>query len=377
MTNTELSWLLNQIEKKPGENEWLEFKLNFHSGEGLGETLSGLANGASLHNQPFGYLIFGIDDKTRAIIGTDFYPKTHKIKNDELENWLLQRLNPRPDFRIYEIIYSGARIVVFEILAAADRPLTFLHDAYIRTGSINRKLHDFPEKERKIWQKNETGIFEKEIARILSDGPEITYLLDTFVYFDLLKIPYPESNKSVIERFMSEGFVIPLPDGKIGITNLGAILFAKDLSEFEKLQFKGVRVSLYNGTNRLETLKDRTFPKGYASVFKTIIDFVDDQIPQKEVIEDGLRSELRRFSPLIIRELTANAITHQDFSVSGGPLIEIFADRIEFTNPGIPVIRTLRFIDENSARNEKLADILRRLGICEGKGTGIDKVVDL
>ncbi len=89
MTNTELSWLLNQIEKKSGENEWLEFKRNFHSPEELGETLSGLANGASLHNQPFGYLIFGIDDKTKEIIGTDFAPKTYKVKNEELEHWLL------------------------------------------------------------------------------------------------------------------------------------------------------------------------------------------------------------------------------------------------------------------------------------------------
>ena len=56
-------------------------------------------------------------------------------------------------------------------------------------------------------------------------------------------------------------------------------------------------------------------------------------------------------------------------------MIEIYADRIEITNPGQPLIPTERFVDEYSSRNEKLADLMRRLGICEEKGSGIDKVV--
>jgi len=56
-------------------------------------------------------------------------------------------------------------------------------------------------------------------------------------------------------------------------------------------------------------------------------------------------------------------------------MIEMYNDRIEISNPGIPPISVDRFIDEYRSRNEQLADLMRRFGICEEKGSGIDKVV--
>ena len=57
-------------------------------------------------------------------------------------------------------------------------------------------------------------------------------------------------------------------------------------------------------------------------------------------------------------------------------MVEIFEDRIEISNPGKPLIDTLRFIDEPPvSRNEDLARLMRRLNICEERGTGIDKVI--
>jgi predicted HTH transcriptional regulator len=79
-----------------------------------------------------------------------------------------------------------------------------------------------------------------------------------------------------------------------------------------------------------------------------------------------------------IRELVANALIHQDFTVTGaGPMVEIFADRMEITNPGEPLVDTLRFIDTPPrSRNEDLAALMRRMQICEEGGTGIDKVIE-
>ena len=56
-------------------------------------------------------------------------------------------------------------------------------------------------------------------------------------------------------------------------------------------------------------------------------------------------------------------------------MIEMYDDRVEISNPGLPPIKVERFIDEYRSRNERLADIMRRMGICEEKGSGIDKVV--
>ena len=95
------------------------------------------------------------------------------------------------------------------------------------------------------------------------------------------------------------------------------------------------------------------------------------------VIEDALRKTVPRFPELAVRELVANALIHQDFFVTGaGPMVEIFEDRIEITNPGEPLVDTERFVDSPpSSRNELLASVMRRIGICEERGSGWDKVV--
>ena len=83
------------------------------------------------------------------------------------------------------------------------------------------------------------------------------------------------------------------------------------------------------------------------------------------------------FPELAVRELVANALIHQDFFVTGaGPMVEIFVDRIEITNPGESLVDTQRFVDTPpKSRNEALASLMRRFRICEERGSGIDKVV--
>jgi predicted HTH transcriptional regulator len=200
-------------------------------------------------------------------------------------------------------------------------------------------------------------------------------LLDTQCYFDLLKIPYPTNREAVIERFIKEKFVKEHHKGFV-ITNLGAILFAKDLNSFENLAFKAPRVILYEGKNKLKTLKDQDGILGYALGFDRLIKYINTLLPSNEVIGMALRETKLMYPELAIRELVANALVHQDFTESGSaPLIEIFSDRIEISNPGIPLISTDRFIDEYLSRNELLSSVMRRLGICEKKGSGMDKVV--
>ena len=80
---------------------------------------------------------------------------------------------------------------------------------------------------------------------------------------------------------------------------------------------------------------------------------------------------------LAIREAIANAIVHQDFFVTGAsPIVEIFDGRIEITNPGTPLINIMRIVDNPpKSRNEKLATLMRRLGVCEELGRGWDRMV--
>ncbi|MDC7999695.1 putative DNA binding domain-containing protein [Aequorivita todarodis] len=373
MNEKQLIELINELVKQPHESEWVEFKHNYHAVEEIGERISALANGACIHNQDFGYLVFGVEDKTHTILGTTFKPKTHKKGNEEIEHWLSQRIDPRIDFNIFEFNYDeNRRIAVFVIPAAHNRPVDFMKNAYIRIGSITRKLSEFPEKEAKIWRKKSKP-FEEEIA---SDGltiADIVRLLSTETYFDLLKLPYPTNQEGVIEKFVEEGLVIK--NKGYAITQLGAVLFAKNLQDFDSVYRKTVRVILYKGKNKVETEREQIGGRGYALGFEGLVNWVNSHLPANEEIGKVLRTESRMYPEIAIRELIANALIHQDFTVKGFPMIEVYSDRIEISNPGIPLITPDRFIDAYRSRNEKLADLMRRLGFCEEKGSGLDKVI--
>lgn len=80
---------------------------------------------------------------------------------------------------------------------------------------------------------------------------------------------------------------------------------------------------------------------------------------------------------IVIRELVANALIHQDLTMTGASvMVEIYSNRVEISNPGEPVVPVERFIDGYQSRNEHLADLMRRLGVCEEKSSGIDKVIN-
>ena len=138
-----------------------------------------------------------------------------------------------------------------------------------------------------------------------------------------------------------------------------------------------MRVIQYQGTSRLETIKEQIATQGYANGFEELIRFINGLLPSSEVIGQALRKTVPMFPELAVRELVANALIHQDFLLTGtGPLVEIFEDRVEITNPGEPLVDTQRFVDSPPrSRNEALASLMRRIGICEERGSGWDKVV--
>lgn len=207
------------------------------------------------------------------------------------------------------------------------------------------------------------------------DAQEVVELLDTQTFFELLKLPYPTDQSGVIDRLAKERLVDAVGGG-FAIRRIGALLLAKKLGDFEELARKAPRVVVYPGTSKLETKLDRIGERGYAVGFQGLIRFIMSQLPQNEVIEDALRKEVKLVPEIAIRELVANALIHQDLAMTGASvMVEIYANRVDISNPGEPVVPVDRFIDGYQSRNERVADLMRRMGICEEKSSGIDKVV--
>lgn len=369
--------LLRELCRLPRETEWVEFKCNQEDVEEIGTYVSALANSVALDNRPYGYLVWGVEDGTHAIVGTKFNPSMKKVGNEELENWLCHSLVPQVYLKFMEFEAEGFPCVILRIGQAEHRPVQFKGTEFIRVGSYRKKLKDHPEKERALWSTFKKIPFEKCVA--LGDLKESDVLshLDYPAYFHLLKASLPESRSGILDALTADGLIRREEGGRWSILNIGAILYALRLDTFHTLKRKAIRVVFYKGDGRVHTIREHTGNKGYAVGFEPLINFLTDHLPQNEVLEAALRQDIPMYPELALRELAANALIHQDFSIGGtGPMIEIFDGRIEFTNPGLPLVNVDRFLGSPPrSRNEAIASLLRRIGVCEERGSGVEKVV--
>ncbi|MFA5827186.1 MAG: ATP-binding protein [Candidatus Paceibacterota bacterium] len=358
------------------ETEYLEFKENFDK-ETVGERISAIANSCAVLDREFGYIIFGINDKTLEIVGTNFNVDTTKEGNMPIENWLQQFLEPKASISFYECFFEKKRVVVLKIRPAIDRPVSFRRKEWIRIGEVTRALSDFPEKEKRIWNNHKNRNYEKFIVLEDLKESEVLNLLEYDKYFQLTKQNLPTETRKFLEKMSQDGLVVKQDVGTYKITFLGAILFARNIQDIKMVSRKTIRVIKYVGNNKAKRESDKDGTKGYAIGFEGLIEYINTLLPGNEEIKKALRVETKTYPEVAIREFVANALIHQDFSIDGtGPMIEIFDNRIEITNPGIPLIEIDRFIDHPPrSRNENLASIMRRFGFCEESGSGIDRAL--
>ena len=348
------------------ENEHLEFK----EAKQQYDTTKLLRYCVALANEGGGHLVLGVSDKRpRQVVGTQAFQN-----RGEITARILEALRMRVD--VQELQHPNGRVLVF---AVPPRPAgTPLHHegAYLmRAGEELVPMS--PDHLKRIFAEGGPDWFDRP-AWAGASAEEVVALLDTQSFFDLMQLPYPTSRDGVLERLAQERLIERKTDGW-SIANLAAILLAKRLEAFSpELARKAARVVIYEGTNKLATRYDEPQPQGYAVGFEKLVDFVHSSAPRNHFVEQALRDEVKMFPRQAIRELVANALVHQDFEATGqSVMVEMYTDRLEVSNPGLPPIKVERFIDEFRSRNERLAELMRRMRVCEEKGSGIDKVIHL
>lgn len=372
-----LDRLVNELCKLPNELQWVEFKHNDYDPKMIGQDISALANSAALYEKNCAYMLWGIDDATHEIVGTKYNLQSLKKGNQELEGWLRSLLSRNADFEFQSVQMNGKNVGVLIIYRAVNQTVTFEKTDYIRIGSYTKKLNEYPLLQGQLWDKIRNSKFEERYAKQDLELEDAMRLLDYSIYFDIIGIPQPSDMTGICHYMQEEQIVIKQDNGLYAITNLGAILFAKRLSDFPRISRKAIRVVQYRGNNRMEMLKEDVGNKGYVIGFEGLIKFIEALLPSRESISGALREKQSAYPLISVREAVANALIHQDFSVTGtGPVVEIFDKRIEITNPGTPLVDVRRIIDNPpKSRNEKLAELMRRLRMCEELGTGWDKIV--
>lgn len=372
-----LDILVKELCKYPTETQWLEFKHNNCEPNMIGEDISALANSAVLADRDYAYMIWGVDDNNHQLIGTSVRLKQEKKGNQEIENWLRFLLSDNADFEFLSADIDSTHVEILKISKAVGRPVKFQKIDYIRSGTYTKKLSEFPALETRLWDKLRQEHFEDMYAADNLTTQEILKLLDCEAYFSMLNISLPSSFEGYLHYLIEDSIIAKQDNGLYAVTNLGAILFARKLSDFSRLGRKAMRIVSYDGVSRMIIQKEETINEGYALCFEDIVTLVNAILPSKEDIENA-RSVLKSIFPLpAIREAIANSMIHQDLYITGtGPVVEIFSNRVEVTNPGTPLIDIMRIVDNPpKSRNEKLASLMRRLKMCEELGRGWDRMV--
>ena len=329
---------------------------------------------AFCNHQGGGMFAYGInDDATFSLLTKE---ETERIVK-HLGNIAHNNLSQAVDIDHAVLEYKGHPVLFVYVPEQREKPI-FLRgkdyrESYCRANGQTRKMSEL--QVRNMIALSQGISFEERVAKRDLTQNDVLQLLNYRKFFELLDKDTPKSIDAIIHRMAEYGFC--LGDGdNWSITNLGAILFANDLNDFESLSNRKVIVRKYVGTNNRNTLLEQCGQHGYAVGFEELVDFIMKNVSKENI--DVKRQEVAAYPRIAIREFTANALVHQDFGISGINItIEIFSNRIVITNPGAPLNDVNRLIDlPPNSRNEKLAEQMFLLGFCERRGSGIDRAIE-
>ena len=372
--------LILSLTQQPTEQEWLEFKHNFHSSDEIGKRISALANGACLSGKKFGYLVFGVEDGTHNIVGTSFSPKTKKAKgNEDLEHWLVSRLSPKIHFTIHELQIDGKAVVLFEIPAATDMPISFLHEPYIRIGSFTKPLKHYPDQSRKLWQ-NRADDWSAEICHeaTLDDLDPKAIAVARQVFAD--------KNKRLVEDIQEWDDITFLNKAKITIrgqiTNTAIILLGRYESTYFLSPAQAHITWILKGVDGIEKDYQHFEPPfllALDEVYNKIRNLNYRYMPAGTLFPE----EVQQYDPYIIREALSNAIGHQDYRLGGRiTVVEKEDSTLIFQNSGEFIPKTIENVllqnaPEASYRNPFLVNAMVSLNMMDTIGSGIKKMYQI
>lgn len=375
MNNDKLISLIDELCAQASETELLEFKSNYSEAEQLGKNLSALANSACIRMQSNAYLVYGVEDKTHEVIGTDFNPHVSKAKgNQDILPWLSSLLHPNFGFEVYIAKHPNGNVVIFEIKPARGQPVKFQGKAYIRDGSSTTELAKYPEKERMIWTlpRDWSGEICEEATLTHLDPVALQHARREFaarhIHFSqeldnwddisfLSKLKLMRENKLTNAAILLLGY--PEAEGLLtpAVARISWILRGENNEDLDYIHM-GTPFILIGD----ELLK-------YIRNLKVRI-MTDDSITPVEI---------PRYDPWVLREALHNCIAHQDYFLGGRISVLENPHRVIFTNVGSFLPGNIETVIHRDAphpiyRNPLLAEAMTVLGMIDSRGGGIKRM---
>lgn len=379
MTPAQLQAKLNELLVLPQETEWAEFKHNNSDPQMIGEYLSALSNSAALEQQPFGYLVWGIEAGTRNIVGTSFKPRSQKgAGNEDLEPWLNKLLAPKVNFRIFEFEANGHPMVMFEVQAANTSPVAFGGRRYVRIGSHKKPLAEHPERERQLWLLL-SGPIQDWSAQICT-GATLNDLEPNAIAF--ARQEYKKKHPALAAEVDGWDDVAFLNKAKVcingQITRTAIILLGKN--EAEHYLAPGIARITWVLKDEPGTGKDfdhfgPPLILAVDQVFAEIRNLTYRYLPNASLFP----TEIKQYDPWVIRETLHNCIAHQDYSQGGKINVVEEPESLLFTNVGEFLPGSVEEVIRRDAPpevypNRFLAEAMVKLNMIDTIGSGIQRM---
>ncbi|MCF8370533.1 MAG: ATP-binding protein [Bacteroidales bacterium] len=243
--NRAKEFLIKSLDKVPQELNELDWK----------ETLSPKNDKLCKHISAFanhpggGFLIFGIEDSTAKPIGINNKDASNIV--DRLASLCRDGVSPLVgiDHSIEEI--ENVPLLFVHIKESAVKPVQIagktIEDSFIRSGGTTRKASR--QEIGGLLLNSKTPVFEELHASTLKNQVEVMTLLDYSGIYKLLKKPVPSIADEILYWMQQEKMIVDVDGNGFYITNFGALAAAQNLSDFDGLARKSIRVIKYEGKN--------------------------------------------------------------------------------------------------------------------------------
>lgn len=350
------------LQQLPTWAEWVRFAQGACAPARLGQHLAAVANSARLAGEPAAYLVFGVDERTRAFSGTNFDP--HRGRGRILRR-LAAGLQPRTRLECEVVRDAGRRVVVFRVASAGDRPVTFDNTAFVRVGGSTTTLDRFPHRARTIWTSAHDPSGEVREEANLSDLDPAS-IREARHRFAARHPAYAEAMAGWDDAAFLHRIFLTRPGA---ITVAALVLLGRRESTALPWPYSesGIDLTVRDSGGR-PLRRDHIGPPLLS---------VGDRLAR------GIRDDARlagRYDEWVLREALLNAITHQDYSWGGRITVTRYPDRVSFSNRG-------RFAPEDLARvlsghaplryrNPCLAGAMVKLGLIAAMGGGLARVFE-
>lgn len=355
--------LLEKLLAYKEEYEWLDFKENWFSKDEIGEYISAIANGAALSGKEFGYIVWGVSNDSKEIVGTKIN-LNKDIDGEPYMHYLSRNLEPKIAFETKDFKYNNLRIVILIIPHSKSIITKYKNEAFIRIGSSKEKLIRYPEWEIKLnnillnGYPKITNVAAPDYAQELTfeklfmyyGAKGLTLNQDTFL--KTLKLKTKDDLFNIMAYILSDTNIIPIRVSIFSGLDKAAPLYS--VKEF------GNTCILYSMDKILE----------YGDTINII------QADERNRISE--RKDVPLFDYEAYHEAILNSFIHNKWLTLNGPQISIFTDRIEIlSHGGLPIDQDVEGFYNGASIpvNEVLASIFLQLRISERSGRGVPKIV--